>query len=163
MVPVLLRAGETAAAQFQLGHAEAFVQYLGTLRVAPNGHPQSATRPLLDKGIQFILETCRSLFVFAGKRRHLSPYADNPFSALELGRLRIEHRRPILLPEGTDVAALLTWFAHRITNALSEGFNSVIQNLKANARGFRNFRNYRTRLLFFCGKFDLKPAEYPAA
>ena len=53
---------------------------------------------------------------------------------------------------------LLTWFAHRITNALSEGFNSVIQNLKANARGFRNFRNYRTRILFFCGKLELKPA-----
>ncbi len=58
---------------------------------------------------------------------------------------------------------LLTWFAHRITNALSEGFNSVIQNLKANARGFRNSRNYRTRILFFCGQLDLKPAECPAA
>jgi hypothetical protein len=98
LVPVLLRAEETAASQFQVGHAEAFVRYLRTLRVAPNGRPQSATRPLLDKGIQFIFETCRSLFVFAGERRLLSPYADNPFSALELGRLRIEHRRPILLP-----------------------------------------------------------------
>lgn len=56
---------------------------------------------------------------------------------------------------------LLTWFRHRITNALSEGFNSVIQNLKANARGFRNFGNYRTRILFFCGKLDLKPVNSP--
>lgn len=52
---------------------------------------------------------------------------------------------------------LLSWFAHRITNAMSEGFNSVIQTLKANARGFRNFANYRTRILFFCGKLELKP------
>lgn len=52
---------------------------------------------------------------------------------------------------------ILTWFKHRITNATSEGFNSRIQNIKSNARGFRNFDNYRTRILFFCGKLNLKP------
>jgi transposase len=52
---------------------------------------------------------------------------------------------------------ILTYFKHQITNAISEGFNSRIQSLKANARGFRNFDNYRTRILFFCGKLDLTP------
>ena len=52
---------------------------------------------------------------------------------------------------------LLSYFRHRITNAVSEGFNSVIQALKYAARGFRSFANYRTRILFFCGKLDLKP------
>lgn len=52
---------------------------------------------------------------------------------------------------------ILTWFEHPISNATSEGFNSRIQNLKSNARGFRNFNNYRTRILFFCGKLNLKP------
>ena len=52
---------------------------------------------------------------------------------------------------------LLSYFRHRITNAVSEGFNSVIQALKYAARGFRSFVNYRTRILFFCGKLDLKP------
>jgi transposase len=52
---------------------------------------------------------------------------------------------------------ILTYFKHHITNAVSEGFNSRIQSLKANARGFRNFDNYRTRILFFCGKLDLTP------
>lgn len=52
---------------------------------------------------------------------------------------------------------VLTYFKHHITNAISEGFNSRIQALKANARGFRNFQNYRTRILFFCGKLDLTP------
>lgn len=52
---------------------------------------------------------------------------------------------------------LLSYFRHRITNATSEGFNSVIQALKHAARGFRSFANYRTRILFFCGKLDLKP------
>jgi transposase len=36
---------------------------------------------------------------------------------------------------------LLTYFRHRITNAASEGFNSVIQALKYAARGFRSFAN----------------------
>lgn len=52
---------------------------------------------------------------------------------------------------------LLTYFQHRITNALTEGFNSKIQAIKADARGFRRFENYRARILFFCGKLDLMP------
>jgi len=55
------------------------------------------------------------------------------------------------------LANVLTYFKHHITNAISEGFNSRIQSLKANARGFRTFDNYRTRILFYCGKLDLKP------
>ncbi|MBE7540408.1 MAG: transposase [Opitutaceae bacterium] len=44
---------------------------------------------------------------------------------------------------------LLTHFQHPITNALTEGFNSKIQAIKADARGFRRFENYRARILFF--------------
>lgn len=52
---------------------------------------------------------------------------------------------------------LLTYFEYPITNAVSEGLNSKIQSIKASARGFRNFANYRTRILFKCGKLDLTP------
>jgi transposase len=52
---------------------------------------------------------------------------------------------------------LLTYLKHRITNAVTEGLNSKIQNIKAAARGFRSFKNYRTRILFFCGKLNLYP------
>ena len=52
---------------------------------------------------------------------------------------------------------LLTYFQHPISNALTEGFNSKIQAIKADARGFRRFENYRARILFFCGKLDLAP------
>jgi len=52
---------------------------------------------------------------------------------------------------------LLSYFLYRITNATSEGFNSVIQALKYAARGFRSFGNYRTRILFYCGRLDLRP------
>ena len=52
---------------------------------------------------------------------------------------------------------ILTYFDSYITNAFSEGINSKIQAIKANARGFRSFKNYRTRILFFCGKLSLAP------
>jgi transposase len=55
---------------------------------------------------------------------------------------------------------ILTYFRHRITNAMSEGFNSRIQSIKSQARGFRAFKNYRTRILFYCGKLDLLPTEF---
>jgi transposase len=50
---------------------------------------------------------------------------------------------------------LLNFSQHKITNACAEGFNSAIQLIKANARGFRNFTNYRARILFHCGKLNL--------
>ena len=50
---------------------------------------------------------------------------------------------------------LLSYFRHKITNAISEGFNSRIQSIKSAARGFRAFENYRTRILFYCGRLDL--------
>jgi transposase len=54
---------------------------------------------------------------------------------------------------------LLTYTQHKVTNAMAEGFNSKIQSLKANARGFRSFANYRTRILFFCGRLDMRPLQ----
>ena len=56
-------------------------------------------------------------------------------------------------------AGLLNYTKHRITNAAAEGFNSIIQIIKANAHGFRSFENFRVRILFFCGKLDLIPTS----
>jgi len=52
---------------------------------------------------------------------------------------------------------ILTYLKHRITNAVAEGLNSKIQQIKSAARGFRNFENYRIAILFFCGKLDMYP------
>ena len=41
---------------------------------------------------------------------------------------------------------LLSSLKHYITNAVTEGLNSKIQSLKSAARGFRNFKNHRTRI-----------------
>jgi transposase len=52
---------------------------------------------------------------------------------------------------------IIAYLKHHITNAVSEGINSKIQSIKANARGFRNFQNYRIAILFHCGKLNLYP------
>jgi integrase len=84
---------------------DAFATYLRKLEVAPNGHKNTAKRRLRDKGIQFILETCRSMYNFALKRRHLPPYVGNPFRELPLDRLKIQDAKPIFVfDEPTELA-----------------------------------------------------------
>jgi len=72
-------------------------------------------------------------------------------------RSRLEPMKKVARTLKKHLSELLNYFAYPITNAVTEGLNSKIQQLKANARGFRSFGNYRTRILFFCGKLDLTP------
>jgi integrase len=95
------------AAHLRAEHAEAFVRHLRTLRVSPNGHAHTAKRPLLDKGLRFVLECCRALFNYAARRRHLPPYAENPFAALGIERIPVERARPIVLLDAAQERAFL--------------------------------------------------------
>jgi transposase len=70
-------------------------------------------------------------------------------------RSRIEPIKVVVKMLRRHEAGLLAYSKHRISNACAEGFNSAIQLIKANARGFKNFANYRARILFQCGKLDL--------
>lgn len=72
-------------------------------------------------------------------------------------RSRLEPIKKVARTLKAHLANLLNYFSYPITNAVTEGLNSKIQQLKANARGFRCFENYRTRILFCCGKLDLLP------
>lgn len=74
-------------------------------------------------------------------------------------RSRLEPVKKVARMLKSRLANILTWFRHPISNATAEGFNSRIQSIKSNARGFRNFDNYRIRILFFCGKLKLKPTN----
>jgi integrase len=77
--------------------ADDFLRWLRRVQVAPNGHSSSRRRPLRERGIQFILNTCRTLYQYAGKRRHLPPYAQNPFSELAGRKLREDDAKPIFV------------------------------------------------------------------
>lgn len=72
-------------------------------------------------------------------------------------RSKLEPIKKTALTLKNHLHGLLNYFLYPITNAISEGFNSKIQAIKADARGFRRFENYRYRILFHCGKLDLLP------
>ena len=72
-------------------------------------------------------------------------------------RSRLEPMKKAARTLKAHLRQLLNYFTYPITNAVTEGLNSRIQQLKAHARGFRSFANYRIRILFFCGKLALLP------
>jgi transposase len=75
----------------------------------------------------------------------------------EVKRLGVDEMKKVGRMLSKHLPNILTYFDSFITNAISEGLNSKIQSLKSAARGFRNFENYRIRILFFCGKLNLTP------
>ena len=52
---------------------------------------------------------------------------------------------------------ILTYFEHRITNAMAEGINSQIQRIKNDACGYRNKEHFKMAIYFYCGGLDLYP------
>ena len=50
---------------------------------------------------------------------------------------------------------ILNYFDNRFTNAILEGMNSIIQNIKCRARGFRNDEYFKTMIYLVCGKLDI--------
>ena len=80
-----------------------------------------------------------------------------------VARSKLEPLKKVARTLKEHLLGLLNYFAHPITNALTEGFNSRIQAIKADARGFRRFAAYRARILFHCGKLDMLPDIPPSA
>ena len=58
------------------------------------------------------------------------------------------------------LAQILTYFTHRITNAVSEGLNSKIQTIKKMAYGYRNRQNFKIAIYFHCGSLNLYPVTH---
>jgi transposase len=85
----------------------------------------------------------------AAAKRFLDAWANNAM------RSRLEPVKKVVRMLRRHEEGILNYSRHQISNACAEGFNSAIQLIKANARGFRNFDNYRARILFHCGKLDM--------
>jgi transposase len=88
-------------------------------------------------------------FYTGSAKRFFDAWASNAM------RSRLEPIKKVVKMLRRHLVGLLNYSRHRICNACAEGFNSAIQLIKANARGFRNFTNYRARILFHCGKLDM--------
>lgn len=50
---------------------------------------------------------------------------------------------------------ILNYFEYRLTNAILEGINSIIQNIKRRARGFRNNDYFTTMIYLNCSDLDI--------
>jgi integrase len=100
----------TAATQHLLNFAEqkgitdahlvsgtAFLRYLRDLEVAPNGHANARRKPLTDKGIKFILQTCGALYRFGIAHKHIPKQTENPFAGLGLRRMKVRDSKPIFV------------------------------------------------------------------
>ena len=115
--------------------------------LAPTNVPTSTSRAWRIK------ETFTQFWAYhymGGAKRFFDAWSNNAM------RSRLEPIKKVVKTLTRHEAGLLNYSRHRISNACAEGFNSAIQLIKANARGFRNFTNYRARGLFYCGKLDMR-------
>ena len=78
-----------------------------------------------------------------------------------------DHCRSAEVPELSRLARtigrweteVLAWHATRLTNGPTEAINLLVKKVKRVGHGFRNFDNYRLRLLLHCGvKWQTRPA-----
>lgn len=53
---------------------------------------------------------------------------------------------------------VMTYFTHRITNAVAEGLNSKIATVQKRACRYRNPNNFKIAVYFHCGGLNLHPA-----
>lgn len=92
-------------------------------------------------------EAMHSLYRVRGKERAahaLTAMTDRMASSL---LPEIQTLRRTLMKWRTEI---LAHFEHRITNAMTEGFNNKAKLVKRRGYGYRSFRNYRLRLLNAC-------------
>jgi transposase len=73
-------------------------------------------------------------------------------------RSRLTPVRKVAAMVRSHLHNILTYYAHRITNAVSEGINSAIQTTKKRAGGYRNVENFKTAIYFHCGGLALYPS-----
>jgi len=74
-----------------------------------------------------------------------------------LRRSRLEPMKRVALTLREHKAEILAYYFHRLTNAVAEGINSIIQPGKRKARGFRTFRGFSTMIYLECAKLDFVP------
>jgi hypothetical protein len=49
-----------------------------------------------------------------------------------------------------NMAEILNYFDNRLTNAVMEGINSIVQTVKRRARGFRSPEYFKTMIYYLC-------------
>jgi transposase len=92
-------------------------------------------------------EALHSLYRIRGQARAASAFTVMTDKMATSQLAEIQTLRRTLMRWRTEI---LQHFEHRITNAMTEGFNNKAKLLKRRGYGYRSFRNYRLRLLNAC-------------
>jgi transposase len=74
-----------------------------------------------------------------------------------LRRSRLEPMKRVAQTLQLYKTEILAYFLHRLTNAVAEGINSIIQAGKRKARGFRTFNGFSTMIYLECAKLNFAP------
>jgi transposase len=72
-------------------------------------------------------------------------------------RSRLEPMKRVARMVKNHWDGILNAVVHKVTNASAEGINSIIQQVKTTARGFRNRERFRNAIYFHLGGLDLYP------
>lgn len=73
-----------------------------------------------------------------------------------MNRCRIDLMKQAAKTLKENYEQIINYFRFRKTNAQLEGVNSVVQNIKRRARGFRNLEFFETMIFLVCGKLPLR-------
>lgn len=73
-----------------------------------------------------------------------------------LKRSRLEPMKDVAKTLQKYKTSILGYFVARVTNAIAEGINSLIQSVKRRARGYRTFESYKCMIYLVVGKLKLE-------
>ena len=104
--------------------------------------------------IQDIYETCNDRTSAEKKLKKLYYW---------LTHSRLEPMKKFAVTLKNHWSEILNYFDNRYTNAVLEGINSVVQNIKTRARGFRNTEYLATMIYLVCGELPIEDVMKIAA
>lgn len=70
-------------------------------------------------------------------------------------RSRLDPMKRVANSLKSNKEEILNYFYYRVTNAIAEGINSLIQSAKRRAGGFRTFESYECMIYLVVGKLNL--------
>ena len=71
-------------------------------------------------------------------------------------RSRLEPMKKCCMMIRNNLQDILNYFDKGYTNAILEGLNNIIQNIKCRARGYRNNHYFATMIYLVLGELDIE-------
>lgn len=131
------------------------------LFMVPKGRLTDAQATKLDSLSKLYPKTGRAYSIVSALDSlytcHTKQDAEKSFDGLYswMRRCRLQPMKDAALTLKRHKDKILAYFYHRITNAICEGINSMIQAAKRKARGFNTFKGYTSMIYLIAGKLEL--------